>query len=279
MQLVPVLFLHTMKSASVKLDGNKSRKSKTQSPFNPATPSSGPGKMATGATSKIKSFSLPSISPIATVEAASIGCSSKAGPSFLDAVVPLSVSRGMDQEEIQNERYGERTPLQIPNQSRISASAAKALSKIEPIKLEGVEVIDLTGDTSVVDLTHNDSIVLAEETRQQQNQKLRSRPLFNSCIVCNDIDNECSESELAASKLPRELEKKKIGSLKSSGTVSCPICMDGYAEIIHSGRLIMSTKCGHIFCSQCLQNSLKSTNSCPACRKKLNRKQYHPIYI
>ncbi|XP_034272614.1 large ribosomal subunit protein bL21m isoform X1 [Pantherophis guttatus] len=269
-----------MKSASVKLDGNKSRKSKTQSPFNSATPSSGPGKMATGATSKIKSFSLPSISPIATVEAASIGCSSKAGPSFLDAVVPLSVSRGMDQEEIQKERYGERTPLQIPNQSRISASAAKALSKIEPIKLdEGVEVIDLTGDTSVVDLTHNDSIVLAEETRQQQNQKLRSRPLFNSCIVCNDNDNEYSESELAASKLPRELEKEKIGSLKSSGTVNCPICMDGYAEIIHSGRLIMSTKCGHIFCSQCLQNSLKSTNSCPACRKKLNRKQYHPIYI
>uniref|UniRef100_A0A2D4MCY5 E3 ubiquitin-protein ligase RNF4 n=1 Tax=Micrurus spixii TaxID=129469 RepID=A0A2D4MCY5_9SAUR len=270
-----------MKSASVKLDGTKSRKSKNQSPLNPATPSSVRGKMATGATSKIKSFSLPSISPIATVEAASVGSSPKAGPSFLGAVVPLSVSRGMDHEEIQKERYGERTPLQIPNQNRMSASAAEAVSKIEPIELdEGVEIIDLTGDTSVVDLTHNDSIVLAEETRQQQNQKLRSRLLFNSCIVCNDNDNECSESEkLAANKLPRELEKEKIRNPKSSGTVSCPICMDGYAEIIHSGRLIMSTKCGHIFCSQCLQNSLKNANSCPTCRKKLNRKQYHPIYM
>lgn len=267
-----------MKSASVNLGGTKSRKSKKQTPLHPATPSNVPGKVVTGAASKIKRFSLPSFSPIATVEVAAIGSSPEAGPSFLDAVVPLSVSRDMDQEEIQKERYGERTPLQIPSQSRMTASAAEAVSKIEPIKLdEGVEVIDLTGDTSVVDLTHNDSIALSEETREQQNQEL-SRSLFNSCIVCND--NECSESdELAACKLPRELEKETFGRPKTSGTVSCPICMDGYAEIIHSGRLIMSTKCGHIFCSQCLQNSLKSANSCPACRKKLNHKQYHPIYI
>ncbi|XP_070622195.1 large ribosomal subunit protein bL21m isoform X1 [Erythrolamprus reginae] len=270
-----------MESASVKLDGTKSRKSKKRNPLNPATPSRGPGKMAAGATSKIKSFSVPSISPIVTLEAASLGSSPKAGPSFLDTFVPLSGSRGTDQKEIQKELFGEGTPLQIPNQSRMSASAAEAVSKREPIKLDvGVEVIDLTSDTSVIDLTHNDSIVLAGETRQQQNQKLRSRPLSNSGIVCNDNDNECSGSEeLAASKLSRELEKEKIRSPKSSATVRCPICMDGYAEIIHSGRLIMSTKCGHIFCSQCLENSLKSANSCPACRKKLNRKQNHPIYI
>ncbi|KAM6461640.1 large ribosomal subunit protein bL21m isoform 1-T2 [Liasis olivaceus] len=269
-----------MKSASMKHDGTKSRKSKKQSALHPATPSNGSGKMVKGAASKIRIFSLPSTSPIATLEAATIGSSPKAGPSFLDAVVPLSGSRDMDQEEIQKEHYGERTPsLQIPNQSRMVVSAAEAVSKIEPIKLdESVEIIDLTGDSSVVDLTHNDSIALMEESRQQQNQEL-SRLLSNSCTVCND-DSECSESAVvAASKLPRELEKERFGISKSSGAVSCPICMDGYAEIVHSGRLIMSTKCGHVFCSQCLHNSLKSVNSCPACRKKLNHKQCHPIYI
>ncbi|XP_063145318.1 E3 ubiquitin-protein ligase RNF4-like [Candoia aspera] len=268
-----------MKSAGVKHDGTKSRKSKKQSTLRPTPPSNGPGKMVTGAASKIRIFSLPSISPIATLEAATVGSSPKAGPSFLDAFVPLNDSTDMDQEEIQKEHYGERTPLQIPNQSRMATSTAEAVSKIGPIKLdENVEVIDLTSDSSVVDLTHNDSIAIMDESSQQQNQTL-SRLLSNSCIVYNDDDSECSESDLlAASKLPRELEKERFGSSKPSGTVSCPICMDSYAEIVHSGRLIMSTKCGHIFCSQCLHNSLKSANSCPACRKKLNHK-YHPIYI
>ncbi|KAG8508647.1 E3 ubiquitin-protein ligase RNF4, partial [Galemys pyrenaicus] len=64
-----------------------------------------------------------------------------------------------------------------------------------------------------------------------------------------------------------------------SGTVSCPICMDGYSEIVQSGRLIVSTECGHVFCSQCLRDSLKSANTCPTCRKKIGHKRYHPIYI
>ncbi|MBN3270840.1 RNF4 ligase, partial [Polyodon spathula] len=68
-------------------------------------------------------------------------------------------------------------------------------------------------------------------------------------------------------------------SRSTSGTVSCPICMDSYAEILQSGRLIVSTKCGHLFCSQCLRNALKHAHSCPTCRKKLTHKQYHPIYI
>uniref|UniRef100_A0A8B9RQF1 RING-type domain-containing protein n=1 Tax=Accipiter nisus TaxID=211598 RepID=A0A8B9RQF1_9AVES len=29
------------------------------------------------------------------------------------------------------------------------------------------------------------------------------------------------------------------------------------------GRLIVSTKCGHVFCSQCLHVSLRNASSCP----------------
>ncbi|XP_055034475.1 E3 ubiquitin-protein ligase RNF4 isoform X2 [Misgurnus anguillicaudatus] len=63
------------------------------------------------------------------------------------------------------------------------------------------------------------------------------------------------------------------------GAVSCPVCMDAYSEIIESGRLMVSTKCGHLFCSQCIRDSLSRAHSCPTCRKKLTHKQYHPIYI
>ncbi|KAF3825380.1 hypothetical protein GH733_006014 [Mirounga leonina] len=49
--------------------------------------------------------------------------------------------------------------------------------------------------------------------------------------------------------------------------------------IVQNGRLIVSTECGHVFCSQCLRDSLKNANTCPTCRKKINHKRYHPIYI
>uniref|UniRef100_A0A672K2W4 E3 ubiquitin-protein ligase RNF4 n=1 Tax=Sinocyclocheilus grahami TaxID=75366 RepID=A0A672K2W4_SINGR len=69
------------------------------------------------------------------------------------------------------------------------------------------------------------------------------------------------------------------GSGVTGGAVSCPVCMDAYSEIIDSGRLMVSTKCGHLFCSQCIRDSLSRAHSCPTCRKKLTHKQYHPIYI
>lgn len=52
-----------------------------------------------------------------------------------------------------------------------------------------------------------------------------------------------------------------------------------FPQIIESGRLMVSTKCGHLFCSQCIRDSLARAHNCPTCRKKLTYKQYHPIYI
>lgn len=89
------------------------------------------------------------------------------------------------------------------------------------------------------------------------------------------------------------------------GTISCPICLDSYCEvtfhtsvahldgwlnsapwsdcwclqIVDSGRLVVSTKCGHVFCSQCLRDALTSSRTCPTCRKRLTHREYHPLYV
>ncbi|KAM7112809.1 E3 ubiquitin-protein ligase RNF4-like [Ciconia maguari] len=144
-------------------------------------------------------------------------------------------------------RGGAANSRQARKRNRLVASTAEMASEAEPIELEesaGEEVVDLTCESSdpvVVDLTHNDSVVVSREWHTYLN------------LVVKLV-------------LP-------------SGTVSCPICMDGYSEIVQSGRLIVSTKCGHVFCSQCLRDSLRNANSCPTCRKKLTHRQYHPIYI
>ncbi|XP_038661813.1 RING finger protein 4 [Scyliorhinus canicula] len=165
----------------------------------------------------------------------------------------------------------------------------------------GAEVVDLTCESSepvVVDLTNNDSVEIVDEDLSSSNSQTSSddqpgRTQSDSCILCSDeedarADGSSSLSVTSAAAVPQEnhlhpaLCNKGLRSAcprTSSGTISCPICMDGYTEIVQSGRLIVSTKCGHIFCSQCIRDSLKNSHTCPTCRKKLNSRQYHPIYI
>ncbi|XP_054681420.1 E3 ubiquitin-protein ligase RNF4-like [Grus americana] len=165
-------------------------------------------------------------------------------------------------------RGGAVNSRQGRKRNRLMASTAEMASEAEPIELEesaGEEVVDLTCESSepvVVDLTHNDSVVIVEENQQERrNLRLRGQRQWDICILISDDEDD-----------PRD-------NVVPSGTVSCPICMDGYSEIVQSGRLIVSTKCGHVFCSQCLRDSLRNANSCPTCRKKLTHRQYHPIYI
>ncbi|XP_063313763.1 E3 ubiquitin-protein ligase RNF4 isoform X1 [Pelobates fuscus] len=142
----------------------------------------------------------------------------------------------------------------------------------ETIEVEesGEEVVDLTCESFepvVVDLTHNDSVVVSNNNSSQRRNPGVSQQTA-SCILSSDDEDSRDTSSV-----------EQEGSRFTSGKVSCPICLDGYSEIVQSKRLIVATKCGHIFCSQCIRDALKSANSCPTCRKKLTHKQYHPIYI
>jgi hypothetical protein len=57
--------------------------------------------------------------------------------------------------------------------------------------------------------------------------------------------------------------------------LKCTVCL----ELASETTQLCSTVCGHIFCVDCLQNALKVDKKCPNCRKKLNKNQYHRIYL
>lgn len=65
----------------------------------------------------------------------------------------------------------------------------------------------------------------------------------------------------------------------SSHDISCPICMDTKQTFTDSGRTLVATKCGHIFCDSCIKQSISLLHKCPTCSKRLTLKQYHRIYI
>uniref|UniRef100_A0A1A7XC93 Ring finger protein 4 n=1 Tax=Iconisemion striatum TaxID=60296 RepID=A0A1A7XC93_9TELE len=133
---------------------------------------------------------------------------------------------------------------------------------------DGVEeVVDLTcegSEAAVVDLTtNNDSVLLVDEGPQNR------IPEGESYVLSSDDEDAPSVLHAATMSTSRS----------APGLISCPVCLDQYSEIVESGRLVVSTKCGHVFCSQCLRDALKSSHTCPTCRKKLTCRQYHPLYV
>jgi len=62
--------------------------------------------------------------------------------------------------------------------------------------------------------------------------------------------------------------------------VTCPICYDSARTLQLQGKSLVSTVCGHIFCSPCLTSSLRVRPFCPTCRKVLaSRRDYHLIFL
>lgn len=51
---------------------------------------------------------------------------------------------------------------------------------------------------------------------------------------------------------------------------SCPICFDGIGD--NPNKTFSATKCGHLFCNDCLHAALKAKSQCPMCKTKVHGK-------
>ncbi|OXB56331.1 hypothetical protein ASZ78_000011, partial [Callipepla squamata] len=110
-------------------------------------------------------------------------------------------------------RGGSANSRQAQKRSRLMASTTEMASEGEPIELEesaGEEVVDLTCESSdpvVVDLTHNDSIVIVEENQQRRrNLRLRGQRQSDSCVLSSDDEDETRDNDVyVTDKVSREL--------------------------------------------------------------------------
>ncbi|KAL1198870.1 putative SWI/SNF-related matrix-associated actin-dependent regulator [Cardamine amara subsp. amara] len=53
---------------------------------------------------------------------------------------------------------------------------------------------------------------------------------------------------------------------------TCPICMCPFTEE-------MSTKCGHIFCKDCIKKAIASKAKCPTCRKRVTARELIRVFL
>ena len=90
-----------------------------------------------------------------------------------------------------------------------------------------------------------------------------------------------SQAPLPPSPVPQPHQTPSSSTYESPGSqgISCPICMDSKRQFTESGRTLVATKCGHLFCDACIRESIKLNHKCPTCSTKLTLKQYHRIYL
>ena len=97
----------------------------------------------------------------------------------------------------------------------------------------------------------------------------------------NEFEILCAENFTTKTNTNQDLVRTDPPNVSASGGISvqCPVCMESLETIKRSGADILSTVCGHIFCSNCLPASLTSTGRCPSCRRRIGADDYHKIFI
>ncbi|XP_037811306.1 uncharacterized protein LOC119603365 [Lucilia sericata] len=54
----------------------------------------------------------------------------------------------------------------------------------------------------------------------------------------------------------------------------CPVCMESCLQ-----RQPTSTRCGHVFCKECIEHAIRLTHKCPMCNTKISKSQIFRIYL
>ncbi|XP_026850577.1 uncharacterized protein DDB_G0271670 isoform X2 [Drosophila persimilis] len=84
----------------------------------------------------------------------------------------------------------------------------------------------------------------------------------------------CTTSDVVASGVSPPKRKRNDQNQSSGEGYKCPVCLDCVRH-----REPSSTKCGHVFCRQCIETSIRATHKCPMCNKKLSIRQVTRIYL
>ncbi|KAI4356367.1 hypothetical protein L6164_000396 [Bauhinia variegata] len=114
----------------------------------------------------------------------------------------------------------------------------------------------------IVDLVNSEDRVRVNNN----NRNKRRRDSTSEAINCEIYINLESSSSSMRKYVTMEPEPPK------EPVFNCPICMGPLVEE-------MSTRCGHIFCKNCIKAAICVQNKCPTCRKKVTVKQLIRVFL
>lgn len=91
-----------------------------------------------------------------------------------------------------------------------------------------------------------------------------------------DVNNNYVKNDSIVVEVELHVEKPEGNSCESEveQAMKCPICLQCMV-----GRPISSTKCGHLFCKQCIETAIQNRNICPVCNQLISPDEVHPVYL
>merc|ERR1719186_1876054 len=195
----------------------------------------------------------------------------------------------------------------IPVVVRRATQRQEAVSTIVGGFLEGTvelpPLIDLTQDVEV-----NDDVVSDEGNGRQDLllhiEAARQRIMSGMRAAADYLTQPRQDSVTPQSRSPLDTTIDLTGSPNTSGpvpiqnmtspscstvppstsnpsvsSIKCPVCMESLTAIMSKGCHLLSTTCGHIFCSHCLPECIRLHSRCPTCRQILTTSDYHQLFL
>lgn len=92
--------------------------------------------------------------------------------------------------------------------------------------------------------------------------------------VANVAEASVEEPKIpeAAEQTEETNEAEEEEAKEKEPVFTCAVCWSPLKEET-------STVCGHIFCLECIRTAIKAQKKCPTCRRKLNRRNIHRVYL
>eukprot|EP00092_Neocalanus_flemingeri_P035795 GFUD01038975.1.p1 GENE.GFUD01038975.1~~GFUD01038975.1.p1 ORF type:complete len:191 (-),score=51.78 GFUD01038975.1:39-542(-) len=136
-------------------------------------------------------------------------------------------------------------------------------------------VIDLPQDLPVTPQAQSHLNLTIDLTGSPDTPHLVPRPDTPHLVPSqNPVPN--SRNQLAISSISTN---SNAASSPAPQSIQCPVCLESLSSIRRNGYQVLSTTCGHVFCSHCLPECIRLNSQCPTCRQRLTRDDYHQLFL
>lgn len=177
--------------------------------------------------------------------------------------------------------------LDIPETNMNNVATSDVVTSSESGNVEVIDV-EQVKDSPLVDLTKESGneiyVDLTHDLPNSPEAHLNGSSMDSSIICISPImKDQLSQIQVlehnGITMVAQGSERVTEVSGYVNHPISCAICLDSYDQIKKGRRQLTSTTCGHVFCSTCIDGAMHTQAKCPTCRKKLSRKQLHPLFL
>ncbi|XP_017016705.1 E3 ubiquitin-protein ligase RNF4 isoform X2 [Drosophila kikkawai] len=168
-------------------------------------------------------------------------------------------------------RYCEQLASQVDNNYDLTTTSTPTIIQGRRPRLDvtPVEVIDLSNFEFApparppTNRTPDAVIDLCTPDRSSAHRRRSSQQSTSNAVVV-DLDDPSPPKRTCPTSDESQMEE----------SYKCPVCLENVRR-----REPVSTKCGHVFCKECLVAAINSVHKCPLCNKKMTVRQFSRIYL